>query len=152
MKKEIGSKTQVRRRPRHASMLVQSQTQEKVERLLEIANRNSPGRRIVADDVISLALDLLTEGHVRLLQERLLTEVNRNLKLSTKVITSAQNGEEDGEWLTTEEAASYLGTSANAVRILVCRGKVKTFKLGRRLRFKASDLRLLLRPKGGSND
>jgi excisionase family DNA binding protein len=54
------------------------------------------------------------------------------------------------EWLTTKEAASYLGVSANALRILVCRGKVQAFKLGQRLRFRISDLRSLLHPNGGS--
>lgn len=56
------------------------------------------------------------------------------------------------EWFTTKEAAAYLGVSANAVRILVCRGRVQAFKLGRHLRFRISDLRSLLRPNGGSND
>lgn len=54
------------------------------------------------------------------------------------------------EWFTTKEAAAYLGVTANALRILVCRGKVNAFKLGRHLRFRISDLRLLLRPNGGS--
>lgn len=49
------------------------------------------------------------------------------------------------EWLTSNEAARVLGISPNALRILVCRGKVKYFKLGRRLRFCARDLRVLLR-------
>lgn len=51
------------------------------------------------------------------------------------------------EWLTTDEAASYLSLSPNALRILVCRGRVKAFKLGRRLRFRISDLRSLLERK-----
>ena len=52
------------------------------------------------------------------------------------------------EWLPTEEAAKYLGITANALRILVCRGKVKTYKFGRRLRFKIVDLRSLLKLEG----
>lgn len=49
------------------------------------------------------------------------------------------------EWLTSMEAAQALGISPNALRIMVCRGQVKFFKLSGRLRFRASDLMALLR-------
>ena len=52
------------------------------------------------------------------------------------------------EWLSTNEAASYLGISPNALRILVCRGKVRSYKLGCRLKFRVKDLRNLLSLKG----
>jgi excisionase family DNA binding protein len=48
------------------------------------------------------------------------------------------------EWMSTSDAARYLGTTPNAIRIMVCRGKVKFFKFGRLLRFKARDLNLML--------
>jgi len=52
------------------------------------------------------------------------------------------------EWLSTKEAALYLGVSSNALRIWVCRGKVRTYKLGNRLKFRVSDLKNLLKLKG----
>ncbi|MBK9294497.1 MAG: helix-turn-helix domain-containing protein [Oligoflexia bacterium] len=45
------------------------------------------------------------------------------------------------EWLSTNEAAKYLLISANALRIQVFRGQIKSYKLGRRLRFRLEDLR-----------
>ncbi len=48
-------------------------------------------------------------------------------------------------WLSTFDACQVLGISPNALRILVCRGKVKFYKFGRRLRFKAEDLESLLK-------
>lgn len=48
-------------------------------------------------------------------------------------------------WLCSAGAAQFLGLSQNALRILVCRGKVKFYKLGRRLRFLKSDLEKLLK-------
>ena len=48
------------------------------------------------------------------------------------------------KWLTTKEASFYLGISPNALRIWVCRGKAKAFKLGNKLRFKIDDLDNLL--------
>ncbi|MCK5072425.1 MAG: helix-turn-helix domain-containing protein [Bacteriovoracaceae bacterium] len=56
------------------------------------------------------------------------------------------------EWLSTKEAARFLSTTPNAIRIMVCRGKIGASKLGRRLRFKLSDLRDLLLKKGDQND
>ncbi len=47
------------------------------------------------------------------------------------------------EYVCTKLAAEYLGISENALRILVCRGKIAAHKFGRRLRFKISELRQL---------
>ena len=49
------------------------------------------------------------------------------------------------KWLTTKEAAYYLGISPNALRIWVCREKVKAYKLGSKLRFRIEDLKYLLK-------
>ena len=48
------------------------------------------------------------------------------------------------KWFGTNEAAAYLGLTPNALRIMVHREKIKAYKLGVRLRFKTSDLRLAL--------
>ena len=49
--------------------------------------------------------------------------------------------------LSTKEASVFLGVSENALRILVCRKKVKAYKLGHRLKFKAGDLMSCLQQK-----
>lgn len=51
---------------------------------------------------------------------------------------------EVGEWLTSAEAARFLGITANALRIKVCRGQVEFKKLGSRLRFCKGQLNSLL--------
>lgn len=48
-------------------------------------------------------------------------------------------------WLSTLDAAKFLGISPNALRILVCRRQVKSYKLGRRLKFLKADLERLLK-------
>lgn len=51
-------------------------------------------------------------------------------------------------WLNTNEAAEYLRTTPKQIRNWVYQGKIKFYKLfDRRLRFKKTDLDLLL--KGG---
>ncbi|MGZ3717645.1 MAG: helix-turn-helix domain-containing protein [Bdellovibrionota bacterium] len=54
----------------------------------------------------------------------------------------------DSEWLTTEEAASYLSLSPNALRIRVHRDQIKVYKFGRQLRFRREDCRALFQRKG----
>ena len=49
--------------------------------------------------------------------------------------------------LSTKEASGLLGVSENALRILVCRKKVKAYKLGSRLKFRHSDLAGCLQQK-----
>jgi excisionase family DNA binding protein len=49
------------------------------------------------------------------------------------------------EWLSSAQTANYLGISENALRIMVCRRQIKFSKFGRRLRFQASDILLLLK-------
>lgn len=47
-------------------------------------------------------------------------------------------------WMTTNEAATYLRKSTNALRTAVCRGHVTAKKFRRRLYFKRSDLDRLI--------
>lgn len=47
-------------------------------------------------------------------------------------------------WLDTNDAATYLRKSANAIRILVCRGYLKPRKFRRRLYFLRNELDRLL--------
>ena len=48
------------------------------------------------------------------------------------------------EWLSSAQAALYLGITENALRIMVCRGQIKFSKFGRRLRFHVLDVQALI--------
>lgn len=52
------------------------------------------------------------------------------------------------EWLSTQQAAKYLSISENALRIMVHRGQIDSYRIGRRLRFKFSDCQKLFLKKG----
>ncbi len=52
------------------------------------------------------------------------------------------------EWLSTDEAAHFLCLSPNALRIMVHRGQIEAFKVGRRLRFRLRDCRALFSRRG----
>ncbi len=51
------------------------------------------------------------------------------------------------EWFSTRQAAKYLSISENALRIMVYRGQIASYKIGRRLRFKFSDCQKLFLKK-----
>ena len=51
------------------------------------------------------------------------------------------------KWFSTKEAACCLRISPNALRILVHRGRVKSYNLGSRLRFRINDLESSLQQK-----
>ena len=53
------------------------------------------------------------------------------------------------KWLSIHEASAYLSITANALRIMVSRGKVKAYRLGQRLRFRREDLDEVVSPLTG---
>ena len=69
-----------------------------------------------------------------------LHESNRSLKT------------EDDKWLNTTQASAYLGVSEASLWNMTSEGKIPYFKLGRRNRFRLSDLsELLLKNKRGTH-
>lgn len=71
--------------------------------------------------------------------------VNKVLEFPTPQFFDNQNSK---EWLTTNEAAKFLGVTPNALRIMVYRNQVPTYKFGRRLRFRLRDCQALFIRKG----
>ena len=51
------------------------------------------------------------------------------------------------EWMTTEEAAIYLGLTPGALRNMTSNGSIPYYKLGRRNRYRSDELRSLLSSK-----
>lgn len=72
---------------------------------------------------------------------------NENMVLAfpAQMLFDNQNSK---EWLTTNEAAKFLGVSPNALRIMVHRDQVPVYKFGRRLRFRLRDCQALFIRKG----
>ena len=73
---------------------------------------------------------------------------NHNLNMACDQKSQAQFFDNRiNKLLSTREASGFLGVSENALRILVCRKKIKAHKLGNRLKFKFSDLMNCLQQK-----
>ena len=70
---------------------------------------------------------------------------NKVLEFPTPQLFDNRNSK---EWQTTNEAARFLGVTPNALRIMVYRNQVPTYKFGRRLRFRLRDCQALFIRKG----
>ena len=74
-----------------------------------------------------------------------------SLKDSEKSESMIFKNQIECEWLSAQEAARYLSVSENALRIMVHRGQIEAFKIGRRLRFRFSECKKLFSKKGAFN-
>jgi len=52
---------------------------------------------------------------------------------------------EEDRWLTISDVAELLSLSPNAVRLAISRGQLSAYRLGRRLRLKASEVNAALK-------
>ena len=85
-------------------------------------------------------------------KHRLLSYNNKSQRVNPSVTLFEnkilnQTEDENEKWLTCQEASNFLRISHNALRILVHRARIRAYKLGVKLRFKKSDLRLILQLK-----
>lgn len=69
------------------SIRIAQATEKKLAKALCAANKKKFGRKIKADQVLSLALDLLNDEHIRLLQEQSLTNEDRKEQLRQSYIS-----------------------------------------------------------------
>jgi hypothetical protein len=68
------------------SLCIHLETEKKLDRILELANKKQFGRKVKPDQLLSLALDLVQEQHIVMLQEQTLTNENRMERLRQKHI------------------------------------------------------------------
>ena len=78
-----------------------------------------------------------------------LTRISNQIGVNHALDTQIFENRIEREWLSTEEAAHFLSVSENALRIMVHRGQIKAYKIGRRLRFSLQDCKLLFVKRGG---
>jgi hypothetical protein len=70
----------------HKSIRIAQTTEKKLAKALLTANKKKFGRKIKADQVLNLALEILTDDHIRLLQEQSLTNEDRKEQLRQSYI------------------------------------------------------------------
>jgi Rps23 Pro-64 3,4-dihydroxylase Tpa1-like proline 4-hydroxylase len=81
-----GTKTNLKLNQKPKSIRINSEVQKKVERLLLSANKKKAGRKIKVDQLLSLALDLVSDEHIKKLQEQSLSNEDRKEQLRQRYI------------------------------------------------------------------
>ena len=71
---------------KNKSVRISVENQKKAEKLLGLANKKKIGRKIKLDHVLAIALDLVTEDHVRRMQDQSLSNEDRKEQLRQRYI------------------------------------------------------------------
>lgn len=80
------SKTNLKSNQKLKSIRITSEVQKKAERLLLSANKKKAGRKIKIDQLLSLALELVTDEHIKKLQDQSLSNEDRKEQLRQRYI------------------------------------------------------------------
>lgn len=71
---------------KNKSVRISMENQRKAEKILILANKKKLGRKIKLDHVLVIALDLLTNEHIRKLQDQSLSNEDRKEQLRQRYI------------------------------------------------------------------
>jgi hypothetical protein len=80
------TKTNTKMNQKLKSIRVSSENKKRAEHLRNLANKKRFGRKVKIDQVLSLALDLVTEDHLKMLQDQSLSHEDRKELLRQKYI------------------------------------------------------------------
>src|ERR1700692_4653088 len=82
------AKTSLKTTQKLKSIRISLENQKKAERFLALVNKKKVGRTVKIDQVLNIALDLLTDEHVKKLQDQSLSNEDRKELLRQKYIES----------------------------------------------------------------
>lgn len=77
------------------SVRLSSEAKRKLDRIMSAANKKKFGRKVMGDKVINLALDLLQESHIQMLQEQSMSNEDRKELLRQRYIEKRGNISKD---------------------------------------------------------
>ena len=85
MENKIG-KPNTKVNAKNKSVRISLENQKKAEKILAFANKKKIGRKIKIDHVLAIALDLVTDEHIRKMQDQSLSNEDRKEQLRQKYI------------------------------------------------------------------
>jgi len=88
MNKATEGKSEGRKTAKNSSIRISSNTQKKIDRILSAANKKKFGRKIRADQLLNLALELVTASHIKTLQDQSMRNADRIEFLRQQYIAS----------------------------------------------------------------
>lgn len=71
---------------KNKSVRINPENQRKAEKILAIANKKKLGRKIKLDQVLAIAFDLVTDEHIRKMQDQSLSNEDRKEQLRQRYI------------------------------------------------------------------
>ena len=71
---------------KNKSVRISLENQKKAEKILLLANKKKLGRKIKLDHILAIALDLVTEEHIRMMQDQSLSNEDRKEQLRQRYI------------------------------------------------------------------
>lgn len=71
---------------KNKSVRISLENQKKAEKVLALANKKKLGRKVKLDHVLAIALELLTDEHIRKLQDQSLSNEDRKEQLRQRYI------------------------------------------------------------------
>ena len=80
------TKTNFKSNQKAKSIRINLEVQKKTEKLLLSANKKKAGRKIKVDQLLSLALDLVSDEHIKRLQDQSLSNEDRKEQLRQRYI------------------------------------------------------------------
>ena len=109
-------KTSTKKANSQKSIRIGADTERKLARLLNGANKKKFGRKIKIDQLLCLALDLVTEEHLRTLQDTSLTNEDRKELLRQSYIQEVGPISKDAftGFMLTEEFQKFLSAHRTA--------------------------------------
>ena len=79
-------KTNTKINAKNKSVRINLENQKKAEKILAAANKKKLGRKVKLDHVLTIALELLTDEHIRKLQDQSLSNEDRKEQLRQRYI------------------------------------------------------------------
>lgn len=79
-------KTNTKINAKNKSVRISLENQKKAEKVLVAANKKKLGRKVKLDHVLAIALELLTDEHIRKLQDQSLSNEDRKEQLRQRYI------------------------------------------------------------------
>lgn len=71
---------------KNKSVRISIENQKKADKVLAVANKKKLGRKIKLDHILAIALDLVTEEHIRMMQDQSLSNEDRKEQLRQRYI------------------------------------------------------------------
>lgn len=112
-------KTNSKLSSKNKSVRIGLENQKKAEKILALANKKKLGRKVKLDHVLAIALDLVTEAHIKKMQDQSLSNEDRKEQLRQRYIIARGpiSRDEFTGFMLTKDFSEFLVSQSAAVSV-----------------------------------